>query len=49
MGNAIGDFEATIARTQEACRWKHGVAKEWQSKGKDVCGNIMEEAAEAKV
>jgi hypothetical protein len=33
MENTIGDFKATIARTQEACRWKHGVAEEWQAKG----------------
>ncbi len=26
---------------------KHGVAEEWQAKGEDVCGNIMEEAAKA--
>ncbi len=47
MENAIGDFKATIARTQEACRWKHGVAEEWHAKGEDVYGNIMEEAMEA--
>jgi hypothetical protein len=47
MENAIGDFKATITRTQEASRWKHGVAEERHAKGEDVCGNIMEEAAEA--
>ncbi len=26
--NAIGDFKVTVARTNEACRWKHGVAEE---------------------
>jgi hypothetical protein len=47
MENAIGDFKATIVRTQEASRWKHGIAEEWHAKGEDVCRNIMEEAAEA--
>jgi hypothetical protein len=45
--NAIGDFEATIARTKEACRWKHGVAEEWHAKKEEVCGKLLEEAAEA--
>ncbi len=27
--NAIGDFKATVVRTKEACRWKHGMAEEW--------------------
>jgi predicted HicB family RNase H-like nuclease len=47
MENAIGDFEATVARTKEACRWKHGVAEEWHAKKEEVCGNLLEEAAEA--
>jgi F0F1-type ATP synthase membrane subunit b/b' len=47
MENALRDFKATIARTQEASRWKRGVAEEWQAKMEDVCGNVMEEAAEA--
>ncbi len=45
--NAIGDFKATVARTKEVSRWKHGVAKEWHAKGEEVCGNLLEEAAEA--
>ncbi len=28
-------------------RWKRGVAEEWHAKMEDICGNIMEEAAEA--
>jgi hypothetical protein len=47
MENALGDFKATIARTQEASRWKRGVVEEWQAKMEDVCGNVMEEAVEA--
>jgi hypothetical protein len=27
MENAVGDFKATVARTKEASRWKHGVAE----------------------
>jgi hypothetical protein len=45
--NAIGDFEATVARTKEVSRWKHGVAEEWHAKKEEVCGNLLEEAAEA--
>ncbi len=45
--NALGDFKATIERTKEACRWKHGVAEEWYAKGEDVCGDLLKEAAEA--
>jgi hypothetical protein len=44
--NAIGDFEATVARTKEVYRWKHGVAEEWHAKKEEVCGNLLEEAAE---
>jgi DNA-directed RNA polymerase alpha subunit len=44
--NAIGDFKATVARTKEACRWKHGVAKEWYAKGEEVCGDLLKEAVE---
>jgi hypothetical protein len=47
MENAVGDFKATVARTKEASRWKHGMAEEWHAKGEDVCGNLLEEAAEA--
>ncbi len=42
--NAIGDFKVTIARTGEACRWKHGVAEEWYAKGEEVCGDLLKEA-----
>ncbi len=45
--NAIGDFKATVARTKEACRRKHGVAKEWYAKGEEVCGDLLKEAVEA--
>jgi hypothetical protein len=45
--NAIVDFKATIARIQEASRWKRGVAEVWYAKGEEVCGNLVEEAAEA--
>ncbi len=45
--NAIVDFKATITRTQEASRWKRGVAENWYAKGEEVCGNLLEEAAEA--
>jgi hypothetical protein len=47
MENALGDFKATIAKTQEASRWKRGVAEEWQAKMEDIYRNVMEEAAEA--
>jgi hypothetical protein len=40
--NAIVDFKATIARTQEASRWKRGVAENWYVKGEEVCGNLVE-------
>jgi hypothetical protein len=46
-GNAIADFKATIARVQEASKWKRGVADNWYAKGEEVCGNLVEEAAEA--
>jgi hypothetical protein len=41
------DFKATIARIQEASRWKRGVAENWYAKGEEVCGNLVEEASEA--
>jgi hypothetical protein len=44
--NALADFKATIARTEEASRWKQGVADDWYSRGEVVCGGLMEEAAE---
>jgi hypothetical protein len=47
MENAIADFKATIARVQEASKWKCGVADNWYAKGEEVCGNLVEEAAEA--
>jgi hypothetical protein len=45
--NAIADFKATIARVQEASKWKRGVADSWYAKGEEVCGDLVEEAAEA--
>jgi hypothetical protein len=45
--NATEDFKATVARTKEACRWKHGVAEEWYAKGEEVCGDLLRKAAEA--
>jgi hypothetical protein len=44
--NAIADFKATIARIEEASKWKRGVAENWYSKGEEICGSLMEEAAE---
>jgi hypothetical protein len=38
----MGDFKAIVARTKEACRWKHGVAEEWYAKGEEVCGDLLE-------
>jgi hypothetical protein len=45
--NAMKDFKATIARIQEASRWKRGVAETWYAKGEEVYGNLVEEAEEA--
>jgi predicted HicB family RNase H-like nuclease len=45
--NAMEDFKVTVARTADACKWKHGVAKEWYAKGKEVCGDLLEEAEQA--
>jgi hypothetical protein len=45
--NAIVDFKATIARIQEASRWKCGVAENWYAKREEVCVNLVEEEAEA--
>ncbi len=47
LENALGDFKVTIARTDEAARWKQGVIDEWYNKGKEVCGNLLEEAVGA--
>ncbi len=47
LENALEDFKATVARTGEAARWKHGVADEWYDKGKEVCGNLLEESVGA--
>jgi hypothetical protein len=44
--NAIADFKATIARVEEASKWKRGVADNWYSKGEEICGGLMEEAAD---
>jgi hypothetical protein len=43
LENALEDFKVTVARTGEAARWKHGVTDEWYDKGKEVCGNLLEE------
>jgi hypothetical protein len=45
--NALEDFRVTMARTGEAARWKHSVANEWYDKGKEVCGNLLEESVGA--
>ncbi len=45
--NAIADYKATIARIQEASKWKRGVADDWYAKGEEVWGDLVEEAAEA--
>jgi hypothetical protein len=45
--NAMADFKATIARIEEASKWKRGVADDWYARGEDVCGNLIEEAGEA--
>jgi hypothetical protein len=45
--NVTADFKATIARVQEASKWKRGVADGWYAKGEEVCGDLVEEAAEA--
>jgi hypothetical protein len=45
--NAIVDFKATIARIEEASKWKWGVANNWYAKAEEICGNLIEEAAEA--
>ncbi len=43
----MGDFKVTVARTAEACKWRHGVAEEWYAKGEEVCRNLLEEAGKA--
>jgi hypothetical protein len=43
----MGDFKVTVARTAEACKWRHGVADEWHAKGEEVCGHLFEEAGKA--
>jgi hypothetical protein len=45
--NAIVDFKATIARVEEASKWKRGVADGWYAKAEEICGDLIEEAAEA--
>ncbi len=47
LENALEDFKVTIARTGEAARWKQGVTDEWYNKGKEVCGNLLEESVGA--
>jgi hypothetical protein len=44
--NAMADFKATIARIEEASRWKRGVAEDWYSRGEVICGGLREEAEE---
>jgi hypothetical protein len=46
---ALEDFKITVTRTGEAARWKHGVADDWFEKGKEVCGNLLEEVMGASV
>jgi hypothetical protein len=46
MENSMADFKATIARIEEASRWKRGVADDWYSRGEVICGGLMEELAE---
>jgi hypothetical protein len=45
--NAMEDFRVTIARTADGCKWKHGVAEEWYIRGKEVCGDLLEETEQA--
>jgi hypothetical protein len=45
--NAIEDFKVTVARTADVCKWRHGVAEEWYVRGKEVCGDLLEEAGQA--
>jgi hypothetical protein len=45
--NAIVDFKATIARVEEASKWKRGVADSWYAKTEEICGDLIEEAVEA--
>jgi hypothetical protein len=45
--NTVGDFKATVARTGNMCKWRHGVAEEWNAKGEEVCGDLLEEAEQA--
>jgi hypothetical protein len=47
MENAMEDFEVTIARTADTCKWKHGVAEEWYVRGKEVCRDFLKEAEQA--
>ncbi len=47
LENTLEDFKVTVARTREAARWKRGVADEWYDKGKEVCGNLLEESVGA--
>jgi hypothetical protein len=47
MENATGDFKATVARVEEACKWKQGTAEGWYAKGEDACGDLLEKATEA--
>jgi hypothetical protein len=44
MENAVADLKSTIARVQEASKWKRGVADSWYAKGEEVCGDMVEEA-----
>ncbi len=45
--NTIVDFKATIARVEEVSKWKRGVANSWYAKAEEICGDLIEEAAEA--
>jgi hypothetical protein len=45
--NAMADFKVTITRIEEASKWKRGMADNWYARAEEICGNLMEEAAEA--
>ncbi len=45
--NAMADFKTTIARVEEASKWKRGVADSWYAKAEEICGDMIEELAEA--
>jgi hypothetical protein len=42
----MNHFKATIARAEEAKKWKRGVADSWYIRGEEICGNLIEEVAD---